>query len=71
MKIVGEWLTHPGTQALCVALESAGHQALFVGGCVRNALLGVPVSDIDISTDAPPESASRIDCDRSKIRPSF
>ena len=33
----------------------AGHQALFVGGCVRNALLGRPVADIDIATDARPE----------------
>lgn len=36
-------------------LTGAGHQALFVGGCVRNALLGAPVTDIDIATDAPPD----------------
>jgi len=36
-------------------LETHGHQALLVGGCVRNALLGAPVNDIDISTDARPE----------------
>ncbi|MCA0920299.1 CCA tRNA nucleotidyltransferase [Pseudooceanicola nanhaiensis] len=36
-------------------LTAAGHQAYFVGGCVRNALLGQPVDDIDISTDARPE----------------
>lgn len=60
MKIAGDWLTHPGTQALCAALESAGYKALFVGGCVRNALLGVPVSDIDISTDAHPETITQI-----------
>ena len=28
-------------------------QALFVGGCVRNSLLGKPVSDIDIATEHP------------------
>jgi len=28
----------------------------FVGGCVRNALLGVPVDDIDIATQLPPEA---------------
>lgn len=37
-------------------LTDAGFQALLVGGCVRNALLGAPVSDIDISTDALPET---------------
>nr|WP_242514427.1 CCA tRNA nucleotidyltransferase [Rhodovulum sulfidophilum] len=35
-------------------LTEAGYRALFVGGCVRNALLGVAVSDIDIATDARP-----------------
>ncbi|MDO9639250.1 MAG: CCA tRNA nucleotidyltransferase [Pseudotabrizicola sp.] len=58
MKVTGDWLRHPGTQALCRVLEGAGHQALFVGGCVRNALMGVPVSDIDIATDAGPENVS-------------
>jgi poly(A) polymerase len=60
MKIAGNWLDHPGTQGLMQALEAAGHRALFVGGCVRNALLGVPVSDIDIATDASPETVSNI-----------
>lgn len=60
MKIAGDWLDHPGTQALCTALESAGHRALLVGGCVRNALLGEPVSDVDIATDATPETVSNI-----------
>ncbi|MEO0486800.1 MAG: CCA tRNA nucleotidyltransferase [Pseudomonadota bacterium] len=36
-------------------LTAAGHQAWFVGGCVRNALLGSPVSDLDITTDARPD----------------
>ncbi|QDL93669.1 CCA tRNA nucleotidyltransferase [Paroceanicella profunda] len=30
-------------------------RGLFVGGCVRNALLGAPVSDIDIATPLPPQ----------------
>lgn len=60
MKVAGAWLTAVPTQALCAALAGAGYQALFVGGCVRNALLGVPVSDIDLSTDAPPETVTNI-----------
>jgi len=54
MKVAGDWLTRPQTQAVMAMLEDAGHQALLVGGCVRNALLGAPVDDIDISTDARP-----------------
>ena len=60
MKITGDWLSNPHTQAVCLALERAGYQALFVGGCVRNALLGVPVGDIDIATDARPETVMEI-----------
>ena len=60
MRINGEWLTNPHTQAVCHALERAGYQALFVGGCVRNALLGVPVGDIDIATDARPETVMEL-----------
>ena len=54
-RITADWLTDPATQAVCAALEVGGAQALFVGGCVRNALMGVPVRDIDLSTDAVPE----------------
>ena len=54
MRIRGDWIDEAGTQALMKTLERAGHQALFVGGCVRDALLGVPVADVDISTDATP-----------------
>jgi poly(A) polymerase len=60
MKIAGDWLDHPGTQALCLALEAAGHRALFVGGCVRNALLRMPVGDVDLATDATPENVTNI-----------
>ena len=56
MRVSGAWLTRPETQAVFAALASGGFQALAVGGCVRNALLGVPVDDVDIATDARPEA---------------
>ena len=56
MKVSGKWLDRTATQAVCRMLTQAGHQALFVGGCVRNALLDVEVADIDIATDALPET---------------
>ena len=56
MRITGDWITRVETRAVCDALTGAGHRALFVGGCVRNALLGVPVGDIDIATDALPDT---------------
>jgi len=51
----GAWLSAPGTQAVLAMLAEGGHRALAVGGCVRNALMGLPVEDVDIATDAPPE----------------
>lgn len=55
MKVHGDWLTCATTQNVLRMLTDGGHRAYLVGGCVRNALLGAPVSDIDISTDARPE----------------
>ncbi|MFC7702679.1 CCA tRNA nucleotidyltransferase [Plastorhodobacter daqingensis] len=55
MKVSGPWLERPETQAVCAMLADAGHRALLVGGCVRNALLDMPVADVDIATDARPE----------------
>lgn len=36
-------------------LEQAGYEAYFVGGCVRDLLLGRPIHDWDITTSARPE----------------
>ncbi|MDE3123187.1 MAG: CCA tRNA nucleotidyltransferase [Paracoccaceae bacterium] len=58
MRIAGDWLSCEETQTVCRVLTGAGHQALVVGGCVRNALLGFPISDVDIATDARPEIVS-------------
>lgn len=41
-------------------LTDAGKRALFVGGCVRNALFGVDVNDIDIATDALPKTVLKL-----------
>jgi poly(A) polymerase len=51
------WLAAPRTLAVMDALEAAGGAdcARFVGGCVRNALIGQPVADIDIATRLSPK----------------
>ena len=59
-RITEDWITEPATQDVCVALNRGGAQSLFVGGCVRNALLQAPVSDIDIATDARPERVVKL-----------
>lgn len=55
MKVEGSWIRSDSTQSVMMMLEKGGQQAYFVGGCVRNALLAQPVSDVDIATDASPE----------------
>ncbi|WP_444463524.1 CCA tRNA nucleotidyltransferase [Rhodobacter capsulatus] len=55
MKIAGDWLSAGHVQKVLAMLAGGGHQALLVGGCVRNAALVQPVADIDIATDAMPE----------------
>lgn len=54
-RITADWVSAGPVQQVCRMLTDAGHQAWFVGGCVRNALIGAPVSDIDLSTDAHPD----------------
>jgi tRNA nucleotidyltransferase (CCA-adding enzyme) len=45
----------PEVLAIHDRLRSHGKRAWVVGGCVRDALLGRPVSDWDLATDARPE----------------
>lgn len=45
---------------ICQRLRQAGHEALLVGGCVRDLLLGIPPKDFDIATSAPPAEIERI-----------
>jgi poly(A) polymerase len=45
----------PETRAVFNALAAAGAEARFVGGCVRDALLGRSVKDVDIATNIPPQ----------------
>ena len=56
MRIKGDWLEQTATQAVFHMLNNAGYLAYGVGGCVRNALLGVSVNDIDLSTNAHPKT---------------
>jgi len=58
MRLRGDWLTDPRTIRVFDAIEGAGHRLYYVGGVVRNAALGLPVSDIDLATDARPEAVT-------------
>ncbi len=59
-RLRGAWFRRPATQRLCGLFAGAGHRIYFVGGCVRNDLLGAPVADIDLTTDATPETVMNL-----------
>ncbi|MEO0636920.1 MAG: CCA tRNA nucleotidyltransferase [Pseudomonadota bacterium] len=50
------FLQSPSLAAVFDALEGAGGEVRVNGGAVRNALMGEPVADIDLSTDLLPSS---------------
>jgi len=54
------WMTTPELGAVLDALEAAGGAdcARFVGGCVRNTIIGRPVGDIDIATRLTPQAVT-------------
>lgn len=55
------WLKAKETQALLAALEAARPGgSRFVGGCVRNTLMGREVDDIDIATQLTPDRVTEI-----------
>ena len=45
---------------ILITLQSRGHAAYLVGGCVRDSLLGKEPKDWDITTSAKPEEVKRL-----------
>lgn len=44
-------------------LENAGFSAYIVGGCVRDTLMGIPIHDYDITTNALPQQITEVFAD--------
>jgi poly(A) polymerase len=53
------WLTSGALPRLLGVLDRDGEEARAVGGAVRNALIGLPVHEIDVATTAVPEEVVR------------
>ena len=60
-------LSWPVIRPIINTLNLSGHAAYVVGGAVRDMLLGLDPSDVDILTDAAPEAVNRLFAGR-KIR---
>ena len=55
-----DWMRAPATRAVIAALTAEGAEVRFVGGCVRDALAGREVRDIDIATKLAPAEVMRL-----------
>ena len=50
-----DWMVAAETRAVVAALTAEGGEVRFVGGCVRDAIAGRPVTDVDLATPEAPE----------------
>jgi poly(A) polymerase len=53
------WLTAGASARVLALLNDGGEEARVVGGAVRNALLKIPIGDIDVATTALPDEVIR------------
>lgn len=64
------WRTRAGLDALCHTLGAADGRVRFVGGAVRDTLLGIEVADVDLATVHAPEAVlDRLQAARIKAVP--
>src|SRR5207253_10823157 len=61
VRVLGDapWLKSGPTARVLELLNGNGEEARVIGGAVRNALLKIPVGDIDIATTALPDEVIR------------
>jgi tRNA nucleotidyltransferase/poly(A) polymerase len=50
-----DWLRAPAVAGIFGLLDRDGEEARIAGGAVRNALMGLPITDIDFATTATPD----------------
>lgn len=55
-----QWLHETSTEKLLTIFQKANATLRFVGGCVRDTLLGCAVDDVDIAIDIPPQEVLKI-----------
>jgi poly(A) polymerase len=59
-KLPQPWMQQGPARLVYDALTARGDEARFVGGCVRDALLGRPINDIDIATPLSPDQVTSL-----------
>lgn len=59
-RLTADWLSAPHVRAVAQAFAAGDAPLFFVGGCVRDAILGIAAADIDLATPARPEVTMRL-----------
>ena len=54
------WLNAPRLQEVMAVITRGGGDVRVAGGAVRNALLGVPIADVDLATTMLPTDVMRV-----------
>ena len=54
------WLNEPRLQEVMAVITRGGGEVRVAGGAVRNALLGVPIADVDLATTMLPQDVVRV-----------
>ena len=54
------WMEWPETRVLVHAFAEDAKEMRFVGGCVRDSLLGRKVADVDVATPALPDDVTAL-----------
>ena len=55
-----DWLNENAINSVMQVIDDGENYSRFVGGCVRNSILNLPVSDIDIATRHRPETVIKL-----------
>jgi poly(A) polymerase len=61
-RVIADYLLDPKVKELMAVFRASGNEDAmrFVGGCVRNTLMNIPISDIDIATTLVPEKIKEL-----------
>jgi poly(A) polymerase len=59
-RITAKWLKEPLLGRVFAIIAAAGGEARVAGGAVRNAIMGIPVGDVDLATTLSPQKVTEI-----------
>jgi poly(A) polymerase len=59
-RITAKWLKEPALQRVFAIIAAAGGEARVAGGAVRNAIMGIPVGDVDLATTLSPHKVTEV-----------